>query len=845
MIYPDNFEDKIEFSTIRNFLSSYCISELGRFQLSQIRFSNNIQLINELISQTMEFVDIIQREDFPAIQIHDIRNQIKRIYVNETYLTSHEFFQLYQSLHTLALIVSFLNKKNESTKDQEFLYPYLHQLVHDRDTFPNICKSILNIINEFGDVKDTASNELYRIRKDKAAAERNISKLIFNILKKAQIDGYIDNNVSPTIRDGRLVIPVSPANKRRISGIIHDESDTGKTVFIEPTQVVEANNAISELENEERKEIINILKTLTSEIRPYLDGILDGFDLLGQIDFIRAKAKFSIQTDARKPIIKDTPLLHWYNAIHPLLKIYLDRKNIEKNVENQKVVPLDISLSQPKQRILVISGPNAGGKSVCLKTVGLLQYMFQCGFPVSMSEDSECGIFDDICIDIGDEQSLENELSTFSSHLNNMKFMMKHAGCNSLLLIDEFGGGTEPMIGGALAQAMLKKFNSNGVYAVITTHFQNLKQYAQETEGIMNAAMLYDRGEMRPLFQLKIGTPGSSFAVEIARKIGLPNEVIKEASDIVGQDYISSDKFIQDIIRDKRYWENKRLEIHQKEKRMESLISQYEKDIEKLRLEKRNIIEEAKNEAKRMLDNSNSIIERTIKDIKEAQAEKEQTKQTRNLLEEYKKEVESAAADELNDYIQRKVKQIERRKKRKEERKALKEKSSTELSDQRITQKTQLPSFKIGDYVKLKDQQVVGKILEFKGKSQANVAFGGVQMIVKINRLESTAPPAKEKKIATFVSRETQESIRETKLNFKADIDIRGMRADEAIQTITYFIDDALVASVHRLRILHGTGTGVLKTVVRNYLSSIPSVTSLKDEHPDFGGAGITVVEIE
>ncbi len=846
MIYPNNFENKIEFSTVRFFIESYCISNLGKEKLNQIYFQTDNLKINEQITQTIEFVEIIKSDNFPALQIYDIREQIKRIKLNESYLVTDDFLKLYHSLNSIESIIRYLNQTKDSSKEHDYKYPHLHLLVENKIYFKDICKSILNIINEFGEVRDKASKELFRIRKEKSAAERSISKLIHNILKQAHEEGFVEGNVSPTIRDGRLVIPIPPAYKRKINGIIHDESDTGKTVYIEPTQVVEANNVISELENEERKEIIRILRNLTNEIRPSIPDILNSFDLLGDIDFIRAKAKFSIQTASIKPIIKTTPLLHWYNAIHPLLKIYIERRNADNGLVNQHVVPLDISLCNPMQRILIISGPNAGGKSVCLKTVGLLQYMFQCGFPVPVSENSQFGIFNDIFIDIGDEQSIENELSTFSSHLNNMKAMMKKSNGNSLLLIDEFGGGTEPLIGGALAQAMLKKLNMNGVFAVITTHYHNLKQFAQETDGIMNAAMLYDRGEMRPLFQLRIGTPGSSFAIEIARKTGIPNEVIQDASNIVGNDYISSDRYIQDIIRDKRYWENKRAEIHQKEKKMELLMNQYEEDINRLTQEKRQIIEEAKTEAKKILEGSNAIIERTIKDIKEVQAEKEQTKKLRNELNDFKAEIDKSTSDELDEYIRRKVNKIKMRRKRKEEKKAIKEKNiSSQNSTHLVPENDVTKNLQRGDYVKLKGQQIIGKIMEIKGKKEANVAFGDVQMIVKLDKLIPSEPPTKEIKATTFVSRETQENIRETKLNFKSDIDIRGMRADEAIQTITYFIDDALVASVHRLRILHGTGTGVLKTVIRNYLSSIPAVSTLKDEHPDFGGAGITIVELK
>ena len=839
MIYPVNFEEKIEFNHVRDFLNSYCLTKLGIDKLEKMKFIKDIDMIVMQIKQTIEFVNIIKLDDFPVLQFYDLRTAVKHIRIEDTFLTIAELFELYKTLATLNLIIRYLNSVDESTKDNKFKFPNLQLLTEGKESFQDIYKCISNVLDDLGDIKDNASPDLSRIRREKSIAERNVSKILHNILAQAQKNGFVDNNTSPSVRDGRLVIPVSPAYKRKISGIVHDESDTGKTVFIEPTQVVEANNLITELENEERKEIIRILKNVTSFIRPNISQILNSFELLADIDFIRAKAKFCIQTDSKMPEIKNAPLLLWTNAIHPLLKIHLESKG------DKKVVPLDITLTSPNQRILLISGPNAGGKSVCLKTVGLLQYMLQCGIPIPVNEDSKCGIFEDIFINIGDEQSIENELSTFSSHLVNMKTMMKYSNKNSLLLIDEFGGGTEPLIGGALAQAMLRKLNDNNVFAIITTHFQNLKQYAQETDGIINGAMLYDRGEMRPLFQLRIGTPGSSFAVEIARKIGIPKEVIDEASAIVGNDYISSDKYIQDIIRDKRYWENKRNEIHQREKKMEAIISQYEADINKLKEEKKKIMEKAKNEAESILAKSNSIIEKTIKEIKEAQAEKEQTKIARQNLESFKQEVASKETDELEEYIQRKVEKIKARQKRKAERK--KNNNQNDKNSQTIPIKEEAvrkPHFSEGDYVKLNNQQTTGKIIKLNEK-EATVAFGNIQIIVNLTQLEPASQPTETKRAATFVSKETRDSIRETTLNFKTEIDIRGMRADEALQAITYFIDDAQVASAPRVRILHGTGSGILRTVIREYLSTIATITSIRDEHPQFGGTGITIAEFE
>jgi DNA mismatch repair protein MutS2 len=839
MLYPENFEEKIEFDQIRNYISSYCLSDLGKDELNKMNFLCDNNLIIIRIKQTLEFVDILKNEECPDLIMYDLRSNITRIRINDSYLSIKELFDLYRILGTLANIIQHLNKLNETNT---YKYPNLQLLTIDIRCFPEIYNCIEKIINDYGEIKNTASQELDRIRKDKSAAERNVSRLLQAIVKKAQDEGIIDSNTNPALRDGRLVIPIAPAYKRKINGIIHDESDSGKTVYVEPTQVVEANNLITELENKERKEIIKILKNITSTIRPYIDFLLQSFTFLGEVDFIRAKAKFAILTESKLPHLEPTTLLQWNHAVHPLLKIFVERKASV----TQDVVPLDICLSKPSQRILIISGPNAGGKSVCLKTVGLLQYMLQCGMPIPLGEDSKCGIFNDLFISIGDEQSLENELSTFSSFLYNMKTMMKCSNDNSLLLIDEFGGGTEPMIGGALAQAILKKFNNNKVFGIITTHFQNLKQYAQETEGIVNGAMLYDRGEMRPLFQLRIGTPGSSFAVEIARKIGIPKDVIDEASDIVGSDYIKSDKYIQDIIRDKRYWENKRKEIHQKEKRMEMLVSQYEADIKKIKEEKRKVIEKAKEEAKALLDKSNAVIERTIKEIKEAQAERNQTKILRQELNDFKKDIALTPADELDLYIQRKVEKINVRKKRKTDNKINNINKELDSAAANHSKKSEANIvLKEGDYVRMKNQPTIGRIIKIGNGKEALVAFGVIQMNVKVEQLELSVPPKDEKRASTFISKETTDNIRETTLTFKTEIDIRGMRVDEALQTIKYYMDDALVASVSRVRILHGTGSGILRKVIREYLLSLPNVTSTYDEHPQFGGAGITIVNLE
>ncbi len=796
-------------------------------------FSTDYNLVKKQIRMTSEFVRIIGEEDFPSQNFFDVRPSLKRIRIENTFLEVQELFDLQRSLETIHLIKSFLQK----SVDEEGtipVYPYLQDLSANVQTYPMLVKRIDQILDKFGHVKDSASPILMAIRRELATVAGSISRTLNNIMKSAQGEGLVDKDVTPTIRDGRLVIPVAPSMKRKIRGIVHDESDTGKTVYIEPAEVVEANNRIRDLERDERHEIRRILLEFTSSIRPEIHEIMASYEFLANIDFIRAKARFAIRTQSVEPNIENQQVLDWSQARHPLLLLSFEKK------EGKKIIPLDILLNK-KQRILLISGPNAGGKSVCLKTVGLLQYMLQCGLLVPLAESSNMGMFKSIFIDIGDEQSMENDLSTYSSHLLNMKMMMRHCDGASLILVDEFGTGTEPTIGGAIAESVLKRFNSRHAFGVITTHYQNLKHFAQETPGIINGAMLYDRQQMAPLYQLQIGNPGSSFAVEIARKIGIPEDVIADASEIVGKDYINSDKYLQDIVRDKRYWENKRNTIHQHEKQMEQTIQRYEAEIQKLHEERKEIIAKAKAEAEELLKNSNARIEATVREIKEAQAEKEATRRIRQEFNDFKQEVKAIDENAIEENIKRQMEKIMRRKENKG--KSKQQQSSKSLSAS--IEKPKTVTLQVGFWVHIKGTTTPGQIKNISGK-EARVEFGSVVTNVKLDRLEPCDAPKvnKAQQASTFVSAQTRDGIRQKALNFKSDIDVRGMRGDEAVQAITYFIDDALVASVSRVRILHGTGSGILKTLIRQYLRTIPAVTDIRDEHPQFGGAGITIVEM-
>ncbi len=850
MIYPQNFEGKIGFGDIRRLIKGNCLSTLGTEMVDNMTFSNDATTINEWMLQVKEFRRLQEEDDdFPLQYFFDVRIAVAKLRLENVHIEINDLFDLRRSLDTIHNIVKFLcrteNGEAISDEDEKAKYPALQRLTEGVLTFPKIVQRIDQILDKFGKMRDDASPELSSIRRELSHTEGSISRTLHSILRTAQSEGLVDKDVAPTIRDGRLVIPIAPGLKRKIKGIVHDESASGRTVFIEPSEVVEANNRIRELEASERREIIRILTEITKEIRPHVKDILQSYRFLAMIDFIRAKAEFAEQTNAIEPTVENYPHIDWIRAIHPLLQ-----QSLEK--QGKKVVPLDIILNND-QRILIISGPNAGGKSVCMKTVGLLQYMLQCGVSIPISERSTTGIFKNIMIDIGDEQNIENDLSTYSSHLLNMKNMMKNANAQTLLLIDEFGGGTEPQIGGAIAESVLKQFCERQAFGVITTHYQNLKHFADNHPNVANAAMLYDRNEMQALFKLSIGQPGSSFAIEIARKIGLPEAVIKDASEIVGSDYIQIDKYLQDIVRDKRYWENKRQTIHQREKDIERTISRYEENLSDIERRRKEILGKAKQQAEELLQESNKRIENVIKEIRENQAEKEETKRIREELRTFKSEVENIDSKANDEDIARKIAQIQARKERKAKRKEEKAHQAGQPLQQNISipEKKKQEDITIGSTVRIKGLTSIGKVESINGK-MATVIFGDMRTKLRLERLErcekqeKTETNNKHESLQSYsISKDTREAIDSRKLNFKQDIDVRGMRGDEALNAITYFIDDAILLGVSRIRILHGKGNGILRQIIRQYLGTVPNVTHFADEHVQFGGAGITVVDID
>ena len=868
MIYPNNFEHKLGFDEIRRLLKGHCLSTLGKEKVDEIAFSTDAAQVNEWLTQVREFRRLQEeKDDFPMQYFFDVREAVSRIRLEGTHLEEDEVWDLRRSLETIANIVKYLNRASDEDDaereglEPDYPYPALHRLTEGVMTFPAMIRRIDSILDKFGKIKDSASMTLAGIRHDLEKTQGSISRTLYTILHSAQKDGLVEKDAAPTMRDGRLVLPVAPSVKRRINGIVHDESATGKTVFIEPAEVVEANNRVRQLEAEERREVIRILTVFTDEVRPHVKEILDSYQFLATIDLIYAKTQLAQQTKAFEPQVENRPHLDWIRAVHPLLQLSLEK-------QGKNVVPLDIMLSGEKQevrgerkpssgRLLIISGPNAGGKSVCLKTVGLLQYMLQCGLPIPIGDRSTTGLFHHILIDIGDEQSIENDLSTYSSHLMNMKQMMKMADAHTLLLIDEFGSGTEPTIGGAIAEAMLKQFWKKQAFGVITTHYQNLKHFAEDHPGVINGAMLYDRHEMQALFQLAIGQPGSSFAIEIARKTGIPEEVIKEASDIVGSDYIQSDKYLQDIVRDKRYWEGKRQTIHQHEKSLESKINRYEDELTEIDRQRKEILRKAKEEAEELLRESNKKIENAIREIREAQAEKERTRLVREELNTFKEELAEIDTKDNDEVIARKIRQLQERKERREKRKLEKaQKAANPTATVAVSKPAEAEKpIAAGDTVRIKGLTSVGEVESTDGK-MAVVIFGGMKTKMRADRLEHAEKPKsqlskQEERNSNIagsygvVSRDTRDVIDNRKLNFKQDIDVRGMRGDEAINAITYFIDDAILVGVSRVRILHGTGTGVLRQLIRQYLATVPNVSHFRDEHVQFGGAGITVVDLD
>ena len=827
MIYPANFESKIGFDRIRALVAERCNTQAARAKLDEHRFSARREVVEQRIASADEMRTIIQMEhEFPNEEFCDLTALIAKVRVEGTFLDLEEAVLLARALRQVDSISRFIRSRERA------IYPQLHRLTEEVVSLEAIANHIDSLIDRFGQMRDSASDELYRIRRSIREREGQASKRLQQVLQAAKSAGIVEADATLSIRDGRAVIPVAAGNKRKLNGFVQGESATGKTVFIEPVEVVELNNELRELEYAERREIVRILCELTDRIRPEIDTVEASADYLATIDMLRAKGRFASENGCVRPIISTDDRMELRTARHPLLAIALAK-------EKKSVVPLDMALNGEK-RILVISGPNAGGKSVCLKTVGLLQYMFQCGFPIPCGENSELPLFESIFIDIGDEQSIDNDLSTYSSHLLNMKNMLSGASSRTLVLIDEFGTGTEPIMGGAIAEAILEQLVERGTYGVITTHYSNIKYFASNHKGVENGAMMFDVQNIRPLFRLEMGKPGSSFAVEIARKIGLPENIIRTASEKAGSDHINIERQLREIARDRRYWEQKRDRIRIADRKVEELETSYAEQLSRIKAERQQIIREAKEEAQRLISEANRQIENTIRTIRESQAEKELTRLARKELDDMRERTErdEAADAERSARVDREMERIERRRQRREERKAAGGKGeSSEVVEKQIPR-----VIEVGTKVRIKNQDGVGEVQEIKGK-KATVAFGHIRTTVAVERLEAVSNAEYKRQTRPTTARTViSVDVSQRKLNFKDNIDVRGMRAADALEEVQSFIDDAIMVGIGSVSILHGKGTGALKEEIRRYLRTVPDVATAADEHADRGGAGITVV---
>lgn len=771
MFYPENIESKIDFVVIRDELLRRCSSSLGREQVDAMRMETDFETVDRLLRTTdqMRLAQADPMLTFPRGEIHDMRESIARIRIEGLFLDEAELDELRKTLAFAAELDTFFSSMDETR------YPLLKEFANRTCGLTAMVRDIDAVLDKYGKLADNASPELAHIRRELVNLQGSVGRTLASILRQAKTDGLVDADATPTLREGRLVIPVPPGYKRKIGGIVHDESATGKTVYIEPQQVVDANNHIRELEGAERRERVRILMAVTDRLRPNTQVILDSQSMLAEVDFLMAKVSLANTLHAIRPELINRPMIDWAEARHPVLWLHYEQ-------QGKKVVPLTIRLSAENNYMLVISGPNAGGKSVCLKTIALLQYMLQCGLLVPVAEQSRAGLFERLMIDIGDEQSIRDELSTYSSHLRNMKAFLRQADNQTLVLIDEMGSGTEPLIGGALAEAILRELVRNHVFGLVTTHYTNLKHFAEQTPGVVNGAMLYDRGAMRPLFQLSMGQAGSSFAIEIARQIGLPESIIQYASEMVGEEHIDYDRQLQDIARDKRYWENKRQSIRQKEKALEERIARYEEQMSAIKAKKREMLEEARQQAEQLLLQSNATIERTIREIKEAKADKEKTKAARQKVEALKVKVAKEPG-----------------------------KSQSSLTASNSSQPKVLRDFS--------ELRKLGKAMA-KEETKSNISV--------------------------------RSTVRQRTLSFERTLDIRGMRVDEALEKLIAYMDDALMVGAGEVTILHGTGTGALKQLTRDYLNDLNRQRRKRGQVPlDFGdgdvnhgGAGLTVIQL-
>ncbi|WP_448519703.1 endonuclease MutS2 [Rhodoflexus sp.] len=804
MLYPKNFEDKIGFDKIRQQLADLCSGPLGRAFVQRMRFSERYDVVHKLQSQTEEFRRLLAAgETFPEGNFLDVSESLQKAMIEGAFLTEEECFDLRRSLETLYKCLEIIVKRPAEE------IPHLKEISSGISIDKSLLAEIDRVIDERGAIRNNASPELRDIRSSILREQAGVRRKIEQILRSLKNEGIASDEAQLTVREGRIVIPLPAEHKRRIKGFVHDTSASGQTVFIEPAEVLEINNEIRELIAEERREIVRILIRLTTRLRPHVENLKKGYFFLGLIDFIRAKARFAMAIKAIFPELYKKPVLQWLSARHPLLQQHLEEAG-------RKIVPLNIRLDE-NNRILLISGPNAGGKSVCLKTTGLLQYMLQCGLPIPVEEGSQAGIFQHLFIDIGDEQSIDNDLSTYSSHLKNMKAFLQLADSQSLCLIDEFGTGTEPQFGGAIAEAILEQLNERKVYGIITTHYANLKFYAENTPGIINGAMRYNVEALEPLFELEIGKPGSSFALEIAQKIGLPRAVTQSARQKVGKDKIDIEKLLRELEIEKQFYKEKKDLLETEKQLLSKTLAEYTRLRDFIETNRKQLINEAKAEAKRLLQEANQKIENTIRQIREQQAERESTKQLRQELETFRQQLQPEEVRTIGVPTPT-------------------DKMELEPDDSPI---------QVGDYIRLKGTETVGEVLAVKGK-EVSITIGELKSTVKMNRLEKISRKSYRQIMpekATSTSN-VRIDLNEKMSQFSLDLDVRGKRAEEALSEVAQFIDNAIMLSHQHLRIVHGKGDGILRTLIREHLRTYKQVSRLEDEHADRGGAGITLVTL-
>lgn len=801
MIYPERFEQKIGFTHIREAVKGHCISAMGLERAEKMDFSNDREAIERSLDQTVEFMQLLQNGvPFPVRDYHDLREAFQHIRIPGTSISLEDLFALKPSLNALSYVLKF--GQSEARED----YPELCALTNGIEVDPVVFNEANRLVDDKGEMPDNASPELAEIRRDIHRKTGGIERRIRQIMSDAKTSGWVDPKAEITIRDGRMVIPVHAGDKRALKGFIHDESATGQTVYIEPSEIVETSNEIKELEYAERREVQRILLQFTDRIRPSLPELLKAWELLGQLDFIRAKALLSQSIGGIKPVIHDKPFFRWIQARHPVLEQKLKS-------QGKYIVPLDLTLDQ-ENRILVISGPNAGGKSVCLKTTGLIQYMLQCGLCAPMHIDSECGLFESLFIDIGDEQSILDDLSTYSSHLRNMKVLLENANNNSLFLIDEFGTGTEPQLGGAIAEAILLELNKKQAFGIVTTHYANLKLLADHHEGIINGAMLFDTKFMQPMYIMVTGKPGSSFAFEIARKTGFPERILDDAAHITGDQHLKFEQQLQQLEVDKKAIKKKERELQVADTLLSEVVEKYKKLLNELETKKKQYLRDAANEAQELIDKANSSIERTIREIKEAQAEKERTKEIRQVLKKTKVEIAETA-----------------------------KKAAASESGVEKPRNDGQSSLKVGDIVCIDEMEIVGEIVSISD-TDATILFDTVKLRTSPDKLRKVSR-AEGRKVQRKWQSGLANDLSEKAEHFDLTLDVRGKRAEEALDAVAKYLDEAKLLSIKEVSILHGKGNGILRKLIREFLSRDHDVKSFADASLETGGTGITRISMK